>query len=193
MVMKLHLSRTEVAKMTNRASSAAVAVLLLASSLAPAAFGQKKSPEGRIQKEVRHELLSLGRYGVFDNIEYTVNGTEVTLLGQVTEPVLKDDAGKAVKEIEGVTNVNNKIEVLPVSPMDWNVRRAVFRAIYADPGLSRYSFQAVPSIHIIVKNGNVTLVGAVGTEMDKEVAGVRANSVPGIFAVKNELRVDSGI
>lgn len=176
----------------NRVSSAAFSAVLFASALAPAAFGQK-SPESRIQKEVRHELLTLGRYGVFDNIEYAVNGTEVTLLGQVTEPVLKDDAGKAIKDVEGVTKINNQIEVLPVSPMDWNIRRAVFRAIYADPGLSRYSFQAVPSIHIIVKNGSVTLVGAVGTQMDKEVAGVRANSVPGIFAVRNELRVDSGI
>jgi hyperosmotically inducible protein len=147
--------------------------------------------ESAIQREVRHELVTLSRYTVFDNIAYRVEGTQVTLIGQVVQPVLKDDAGKAVKGIEGVTQVNNEIEVLPLSPMDDGIRRAVFRAIYGDPNLGRYGLQAVPSIHIIVKNGNVTLEGAVMNEMDKEIAGLRANTVGGVFAVTNHLLVDA--
>jgi hyperosmotically inducible periplasmic protein len=142
---------------------------------------------------VRHELLSLSRYSVFDNIEYRVDGTKVTLVGQVVMPVLKDDAGNAIKGIEGVTAVDNQIEVLPLSPMDDGIRRAVFRAIYGDPGLSRYALQAVPSIHIIVHNGSITLTGAVATDMDKNVAGIRANAVPGTFAVTNNLQVDKNL
>ena len=156
-----------------------------------AATGAAPVKEDRIQREVRHELVTLSRYGVFDNISYRVDGTEVTLMGQVVEPVLKDDAGNAIKGIEGVTRVNNQIEVLPVSPMDWNIRRAVYRAIYGDPGLSRYAFQAVPSIHIIVKNGHVTLEGAVANQMDSSLANIRANSVPGVFSVDNHLRLDT--
>lgn len=158
-------------------------------------FGASTAPQGSsyIQREVHHQLLTLSRYGVFDNIEYRVDGSQVTLLGQVTQPVLKDDAGNAVKGIEGVTGVNNQIEVLPVSPMDWGIRRAVYRAVYGDPALSRYAFQAVPSIHIIVKNGHVTLVGAVATQMDSNLANIRANSVSGVFSVKNDLHIDSGL
>jgi hyperosmotically inducible protein len=111
-------------------------------------------------------------------------------MGQVVLPVLKDDAENAVKGIQGVSRVNNQIEVLPPSPMDDGIRRAVYRAIYGDADLSRYAFQAVPSIHIIVRDGNVTLEGAVANQMDKTVAGIRANSVPGIFSVKNNLRLD---
>jgi hyperosmotically inducible protein len=147
----------------------------------------------RIQREVRHELVTLSRYGVFDNIGYRVDGTQVTLVGQVTQPVLKDDAGSAVKGIEGVTQVNNNIEVLPLSPMDDGIRRAVYRAIYGDSSLSRYAFQAVPSIHIIVKNGDVTLEGAVANDFDKNLANTRANTVGGVFAVTNHLQVDSNL
>jgi hyperosmotically inducible protein len=158
--------------------------------------GRKNSPkaESRIQREVRHELVTLSRYSVFDNIAYRVDGTKVTLVGQVVLPVLKDDAGNAVKRIEGVTQVDNQIEVLPLSPMDNGIRRAVFQAIYGDPELrDRYGLQAVPSIHIIVKNGNVILEGAVANEMDKNIANLRANGVGGVFSVTNNLRVDSGI
>jgi osmotically-inducible protein OsmY len=157
---------------------------------------RKSSPkaESRIQREVRHELVTLSRYSVFDNLAYRVDGTRVTLLGQVVLPVLKDDAGNAVKRIEGVTQVDNQIEVLPLSPMDNGIRRAVFQAIYGDPDLrDRYGLQALPSIHIIVKNGNVTLEGAVANEMDKNIANLRANAVSGVFSVTNHLRVDSGI
>jgi hyperosmotically inducible protein len=104
-------------------------------------------------------------------------------------PTLKSDAEAAVKSIEGLTSVENNIEVLPVSPMDDQIRRAVYRAIYGDPALSRYALSAVPSIHIIVKNGNVTLEGVADNETDKNLAGLRANSVPNVFSVKNNLVV----
>ena len=146
--------------------------------------------EDRISKEVRHELVMLPYYGVFDNLAYRVDGGTVTLFGQVTRPTLKEDAGRTVKRIEGVENVKNEIEVLPLSPNDDGIRRAVYRAIYSQPGLDMYSLRAVPTIHIIVKNGNVTLVGAVANEGDKNRAGLAANGVSGVFSVKNELMVD---
>jgi hyperosmotically inducible periplasmic protein len=118
-----------------------------------------------------------------------VDGDKVTLFGQVTRPTLKSDAEAAVKSIEGVSSVVNNIEVLPPSPMDDQIRRAVYRAIYSEPALSRYSIQAVPSIHIIVKNGNVTLEGVVDNETDKNLAYLRASQVPNVFSVKNNLVV----
>src|ERR1700681_3492400 len=126
--------------------------------------------QARIQKEVRHELLMLPYFGVFDNIEYSVDGETVTLMGQVTRPTLKSDAENVVKHIEGVERVINKIEVLPPSPDDDAIRLAAYRAIYGDPALNRYAHQAIPPIHIIVKNGNVTLEGVVATEADKNIA-----------------------
>jgi hyperosmotically inducible protein len=145
----------------------------------------------RIYKEVRHELVMLPYYGVFDNLAYKVDpdGT-VTLLGQVSRPTLKSDSENAVKKIEGVTKVVNDIEVLPVSPNDDRIRRAVYRAIYSNSVLSPYQLRAVPPIHIIVKNGNVTLEGAVARTMDKQVAGLKANGVSGVFGVTNNLVVD---
>jgi hyperosmotically inducible protein len=149
----------------------------------------RKSKGTDIQREVGHELLTLSRYGVFDNIAYRADGGKVTLVGQVTQPKLKDDAGKAVKEIEGVEAVDNEIEVLPLSATDDSIRRDVYRRIYAQPALERYQFGAVPPIHIIVKNGNITLEGVVGTEMDKNLAGIYANGATGSFKVTNNLRV----
>jgi hyperosmotically inducible periplasmic protein len=155
--------------------------------------GKKQRSESKYQeklyKEVRHQLVMLPWYSVFDNLAYQVDGDKVTLYGQVTRPTLKSDAEAAVKSIEGVASVVNNIEVLPLSPMDDQLRRAVYRAIYGDPALSRYSIQAVPSIHIIVKNGNVTLEGVVDNETDKNLAGLRANQVPNVFSVKNNLVV----
>ena len=166
--------------------------LLLA--LATIAYAQKSDrvsdrSQDRIAKEVRHELVMLPYYSVFDNLAFRVDGSHVTLLGQVALPVLKDDAERVVKKVEGVESVTNNIEVLPVSPNDDQIRRAVYRAIYSQPGLDRYSLRAVPTIHIIVKNGNVTLAGAVANEGDKDRAGLAANGVPGVFSVKNELLV----
>ena len=148
--------------------------------------------EERIAKEVRHELVMLPYYGVFDNLAYRVDGSKVTLFGQVREPKLKDDAGKAVKSIEGVSAVDNQIEVMPLSPADDSTRIAVYRAIYSKPSLQRYQMGAVPPIHIIVKNGDVTLEGVVANEMDKNVAGIAANGVTGVHKLVNNLRTESG-
>ena len=145
--------------------------------------------QARIQKEVRHELLMLPYFGVFDNIEYRVDGETVTLLGDVTRPTLKSDAENVVKRIEGVQQVVNKIEVLPPSPMDDQLRLALYRAIYGFPALEKYALGVQKPIRIIVKNGHVTLEGVVDSEADKNLAGVRANTVPGIFSVTNNLRV----
>lgn len=142
-----------------------------------------------LEKEVRHQLVMLPWYSVFDNLAFRVDGDKVTLMGQVTRPTLKSDAEGVVKSIEGVASVKNEIEVLPLSPMDDQLRRAVYRAIYSEPSLSRYGFQAVASIHIIVKNGNVTLEGIVDNETDRNLANLRANQVPNVFSVKNNLVV----
>lgn len=151
---------------------------------------QGSQSQDRVTREVRHELVMLPYYGVFDNLAYSVSGGVVTLYGQVTKPTLKSDAGNAVKGIEGVTRVDNKIEVLPLSPMDEQIRRAEYRAIYSEPSLNRYAIQAVPPIHIIVNNGKVTLVGVVASDADKNLAGLRANGVSGVFSVDNELRTE---
>ena len=146
--------------------------------------------EDRIKREVRHELVMLPYYGVFDNLAYRVDGAKVTLLGQVTRPTLKSDAGKVVKQIEGVDKVDNQIQVLPLSSMDDHSRLALYRAIYGHPGLDRYALQAVPPIHIIVDNGKVMLEGVVSTQGDKDLANIRANGVAGVFSVVNNLRVE---
>jgi len=142
-----------------------------------------------LTREVRHELVQVPWLSVFDNLQYSVNGSEVTLGGQVWQPVTKQDAETAVKGIEGVTKVNNNIEVLPLSPMDDQIRRAEYRAIYGAPELQRYAMGVLPSIHIIVKNGHVTLIGAVDNQMDKNVAEIRAKSVPNVFSVDDNLQI----
>jgi len=145
--------------------------------------------QAKLTTEVRHQLVMLPWYSVFDNLAFRVDGDNVTLLGEVTRPTLKSDAEAAVKSIEGVASVKNNIEVLPLSPMDDQLRRAVFRAVYGETGLDRYAIQAIPAIHIIVKNGNVTLEGVVDNEMDKNLANLRASQVPNAFSVKNNLVV----
>jgi len=149
--------------------------------------------QDRIVREVHHELVMLPFYGVFDNLAYKVDldGT-VTLLGQVARPVLKDDAERSVKRIEGVEKVVNNIEVLPTSIMDDQIRRAEYRAIYGNDVLNQYQLRAVPPIHIIVKNGHVTLEGAVARQMDRQIAEIQAKSVPNVFSVTNNLQVDEG-
>ena len=145
----------------------------------------------RITREVHHELVMLPFFGVFDNLAYKVDpdGT-VTLMGQTVRPTLKSDAEQVVKRIEGVTKVINNIEVLPPSPMDDRIRLAVYRAIYGHPALDMYQLRAIPPIHIIVKNGHVTLEGVVARQMDKQIAETQANSVPGVFSVTDNLRVE---
>ena len=143
----------------------------------------------RIIREVRHELLMLPYFGVFDNIAYKVDGYNVTLMGQVTRPTLKSDAENVVKKIEGVEHVDNKIEVLPTSPNDDRLRLALFQAIYGYPPLQKYALGVQKPIRIIVKNGHVTLEGVVDNEGDKNIANIRANGVPGVFSVTNNLQV----
>jgi osmotically-inducible protein OsmY len=145
--------------------------------------------EERITREVRHELLMLPYFGVFDYIAYKVDGYNVTLLGQVLRPTLKSDAENVVKRIEGVEKVDNQIEMLPPSPMDDRLRRRLFRAIYQYPPLEKYELGVQKPIRIIVKNGRVTLEGVVDSEADKNAAGIRANGVPEIFSVTNNLQV----
>lgn len=147
--------------------------------------------EDRVEREVRHELILLPYYGVFDNLEFSVQGHTVTLLGQVTRPTLKSDAAAVVKKIEGVEKVENRIQVLPLSPMDDRLRINEFRTIYGDPALDHYALQAVPPIHIVVDNGKVTLEGAVGSQSDKDLAALRAKTVAGAFSVVNNLRVET--
>lgn len=188
-------------KVQHIVSAAAVAVLLML----PAGFAAKSDKndrhhpfvagapdESRIAREVRHQLLMLPYYGVFDDLAFRVDGGTVTLLGAVTRPTLKSDAERVVKRIEGVERVINQIEVLPLSPMDDQIRMAEYRAIYGDPVLStRYGFRSIPPVHIIVKNGHVTLDGVVANQADKDIINVRANSVPGVFSVTNNLQVES--
>jgi hyperosmotically inducible periplasmic protein len=147
--------------------------------------------EAHIAQEVRHQLLLLPYYTIFDWFEFSVQGYTVTLNGEVVQPVLKSDAENVVKHIEGVQKVINNIKVLPLSDLDNQIRRAEFRAIYGNPNLSdRYGFQANPPIHIIVENGHVTLKGVVANAMDKNIAGIQANTVPNVFSVDNQLQVE---
>jgi hyperosmotically inducible protein len=144
-----------------------------------------------LDEQVRHELLMLPYYNVFDDLSFQVQGNRVVLLGEVTTPTLKNDAEHVVRSIPGVQGVTNNIDVLPLSPYDDRIRLAVLRAVYTQPGLDRYGLGAQPSIRIIVKNGRVTLDGVVNNEVDRNLAGLRANGVPGVFSVINNLRVAS--
>jgi hyperosmotically inducible protein len=191
--------------MSNKFSNFSAAMLAGALLISPAAQGQKadknhrdvfvrgSADENTMIQKVRHELLMLPYYGVFDDIAFKVDGSTVTLLGAVTRPTLKSDAEGVVKRVAGVEQVVNQIEVLPLSSMDDGIRRAEYRAIYGDPVLStKYGYSALPSIHIIVKNGAVTLEGVVANKADRDLVYLRANAVQGVFSVKNELQVEQG-
>ena len=156
------------------------------------AFVRGAGNDTKLAQEVRHQLVMLPYYTIFDDLAFRIDGSTVTLLGAVTNPTLKSDAGNVAKRVEGVTQVNNEIKVLPLSPMDSQIRRALARAIYGDPQIgTRYGYQALPSIHIIVENGNVTLEGVVANQMDKNLINIRANSVPNVFHVTNNLQVEA--
>ncbi len=182
------LSTTVLTVLTLPLASGAADQPKASSHMDPYVSGQAN--ETALIKEVRHNLLMLPYYGVFDDLGFRVDGSTVTLTGQVNDPTLKNDAGNAVKKIKDVTNVVNNIEVLPLSPADNSVRLAAYRAIYNDPSISvRYAYRATPPIHIIVKNGNVRLEGVVSSQADKDIIGVRVNGVPGAFGVENDLQV----
>jgi hyperosmotically inducible protein len=179
------------ADMKHRLLALAISLAILtavAVNQTAAAQADARSQE-RISREVRHELLMLPWFGVFDYIAFKVDGGTVTVMGQVVRPSLKSDAENAVKRIEGVERVENKIEVLPPSSIDDGLRLALYRAIYGDPSLEKYALGVQKPIRIIVKNGHVTLEGVVDSEADKNLVTLRANSVPGIFSVTNNLQV----
>lgn len=146
--------------------------------------------EQRLYGEVRHQLAMIPQVTVFDNLAYRVDGSTVTLYGEVRNAVIKDVAEKSVKRLEGVERVDNQIEVLPASFNDDRIRVRVARAVFSDPRLSMYGNEPVPPIRIVVKNGHVDLEGVVRTQTDKDDAFIRANGVPGVFSVQNNLQVE---
>jgi hyperosmotically inducible periplasmic protein len=146
--------------------------------------------EERIMRAVRHELVMLPFYDVFDDLAYRVEGSTVTLSGYVTRPTLKTSAERVVLKVPGVQLVVNQIEVLPLSPMDERIRYAVFFAVYGNPALDRYSHQAIPPIRIVVKNGHVVLTGVVFNRLEKTLAEMKARGVGGVFSVTNNLRTE---
>lgn len=167
--------------------------LALASAFAFGALsmfaGTNNPPAHDLASQVRHQLVMLPYYNVFDDLNYSVDNGVVTLSGEVTQPVVKSDAERSVKHLAGVTQVVNNIRVLPLSTFDNRIRMAEYKSIYGFGGLYRYGLGTQPSIHIIVDNGHVTLVGVVDNEGDKNIANIRANTVPGVFSVTNNLRV----
>ena len=167
-----------------------VAALSLLLSVGAMASEPATSQQEHVQKQVRHELNMLPYVNAFDYMTFTVdeNGT-VTLNGEVTNPVVKSDAGNVVKRVEGVEHVDNKIQVLPVSLFDNGLRARLYRTIYGYGPLQRYAMGVNKPIRIIVENGHVTLLGVVDNQGDKILAGMRANGVPGSFSVDNQLVV----
>jgi len=183
-------------KERQRALIVAFMMISLFTSAGVSAAVREAKPQGvsaRIVREVRHELVTLPYYGVFDWLEYVVQpDNTVVLRGQVVRPTTKSDAENRVKDIEGVSRVVNEIEVLPLSGQDDRLRRALYRAIYgSNSPLFRYAIQSVPPIHIIVRNGRATLKGIVANKGDANLAYIRARGVPGLFEVKNELKIES--
>jgi hyperosmotically inducible periplasmic protein len=166
--------------------------LAIALMTAPALLQAETSNTPKpLDEQVRHELIMLPYFGVFDNLGFRVDGDKVTLMGQVTRPTLRSDAERVVKRIAGVASVDNQIELLPLSRFDDRIRLATLYAVYRNSMLYRYGMDPVAPIRIIVKNGNVTLEGSVATQSEKSVAGMVANGVPGVFSVTNDLQVRS--
>jgi osmotically-inducible protein OsmY len=207
----------------NRRALPAIAAALILSFSAPAMIAQTPAPtwsqeDGmKIVAQVQKKLRGLPNYSVFDWITFGFHGKTLVLKGYASRPILKSDAGNAVKGIPGIESVDNQIEVLPLSPNDDRIRAAVYNRIYTQPSLRKYNAnqgnlaQAMGpggrnvglmaggitnnpplgfhAIHIIVKNGNVTLYGVVNNEMDSNIAGIQANQAPGAFSVDNDLIV----
>jgi BON domain len=177
---------------------ALLASVLVAASSAAGKGKQSLNPcgggpanEDQIVREIRWQLVTLPYYSVFDELRFTVDGGRITLFGQVVQPVLKEEAGHAVKQVEGVTNVINNLKVLPPSPNDERIRRAEYEAIYGDPALSKgYAYKALAQIHIIVSQGDVRLEGFVVDNEDRTLAQDRANAVPGVSHVDNDLKLE---
>jgi hyperosmotically inducible protein len=181
-------------KITNKLSAVAGLALAVVLLLSAAAFGANTNTDDQVASpmanQIRKQLVTLPYYGVFDNLAYKVEGSTVTLYGQVVKPITRSDAQKRIEHVEGVTKVVNNIEVLPLSPIDNAIRVRTYRAVFSRNGMYRYAMGAVPSIHIIVDNGHVTLEGAVSNKMDRQLAYMAASGVPGVFSVTNNLQVE---
>ena len=170
-----------------------IAILAVLTITVSGALAASSGPgQGLTEKKVRKELVTLPYYGVFDNLAYKVEGDTVTLYGQVVRPSTRKDAERRVRKIEGVDRVVNNIEVLPVSGFDNTIRARAYRAIFRTGSLYRYAQGANPSVHIIVRHGHITLEGVVANRMDSQLAYTAASSIPGVFSVTNNLRVESG-
>jgi hyperosmotically inducible protein len=155
----------------------------------PADEALSPQSQDKLVREIRHELIMLPYYGVFDNLAFQLQGRTVILQGQVANSVLKPDAENVVKRVEGVEKVVNNIQVLPPSPMDQRIREQVYRAIYGYGPLFKYANLSIPPIHIIVQSGHVTLEGVVNNPTDKGLCSMRVKQVPSVFSVTNNLRV----
>ena len=162
-------------------------------AMAMAETGDPSTSNAQLARKVRHELLMLPYYGVFDNLEFKINGSTVTLYGQVVRPTTSSDAAARVRRIAGVSQVINRIEVLPLSPFDDSIRRQAYGAIFGRAGLGRYAMGTNPSIHIVVNRGHITLEGMVANNADRTRAYIAARGVPGAFSVTNHLRLESEI
>lgn len=158
-------------------------------SVGQAAKAEPKQEESTLALEIRHQLQVLPYYSVFDYIAFTLEGHKVTLTGYVLRPHLRTDAERAIGSIEGVTSVANFIQVLPKSSTDDELRNSVYRAIFEDSVLQRYAVTDVPTIHILVKEGTITLEGSVENENDKKLAASRSSGVSGVTSVSNNLSV----
>lgn len=170
--------------------------LMLTAALAFGAIGAsamqtEATPQAQLAEQVRKQIVTLPFYSVFDNLLLQVNGNEVVLSGSVYRPSLKKSAERVALRVEGVDRVVNNIEIQRTSSFDDRIRVALLRQIYGNQVLSRYAWGAVPPIHLVVNNGDVTLEGVVAREMDKNIAGIVANGVSGVFSVTNNLRVAS--
>jgi len=164
-----------------------------AKMMAPDQFVQARElEESRLARQIRKEIVTLPFYSLWDHIEFRLNDDgEVELMGKVYRPSLKRSVERVVRNVEGVTSIENNLEILPTSDLDDDIRRAAYRTIYGHPTLQQYQLRAVPPIHIIVENGTLTLEGVVANQMDKNVAGVQAQTVNNVFEVRNNLRVES--
>lgn len=171
------------------AVSAQITVDPVVADVKPVASPTADKTETRIAKEVRHELLMIPYYTLFDDLGFTVRGTHVELTGAVNDGALISEAMNAVKHIEGVEQVSNNIKLLAPLPDDERIRHEAARRIFSTGGLSRYSYEAAPSLHIVVDHGHLRLIGYVLSAADKNMAGIAANQVPGVFSVQNDLQV----
>jgi hyperosmotically inducible protein len=170
-----------------------VAVLAITAAMVfatPGTAGRRGAQSPSLEKAVVDSLLSLPYYGIFDNLAFEMDGTNVTLTGQVILPITKSEAAKRVAKISGIGKITNKIEVLPLSASDDAIRMTAYRKLFDTSDLYRYAMGAVPTIHIIVKGGHVTLEGMVSTPEDSQLANMLAKQLPGIFSVKNNLKVE---